>query len=796
MTATLTVARPEAPFRGAEAFRLADRPIFHARDEETGQLLQKILIHRGVLLYGDQGAGKSSLINAGLVPAALERGVTVDRVLVQPIADQEILIERATADQKQPKKSLNSKSTQTGADKCNPLAIAALEKRVREGGNRHLVVFDQFEEIITRFGSRDAAIRQRIVNTLLFLFRDDTLDVSLLLVFREDYLAKIADLFVLAPEWLRQIFWLRAPEKRLTESIINAPFDPEKLKEPFEPAFSEHIVQGLTEQLNAGDSDRLNLTDLQIACLELWTVPEQDRDQVFTELQATGLIKRYLDHALQMLTKEANQDAAVLLLSLMVNPDGTRNVISENDALRQVRDLESSYSKADLKLALNALVSTRLVRREQRLNANYYDIVSEFLGPWIVRVRRRRDRQRAQQTVQRARVHVYVLGGLLLVLMLFVGLYFSFRAQTDLLNVQLSQSQQSLSQLAKEKAQADTAANLLARARLRRSQQRRSNMPDFGIFEMAFGVLLLYVVLSITTSVLNELFASAYGDPSRFLQRGVGKLLGDNETEDRFWKHPLIESLAPPGGSKPAYIPPRTFTLALLDTVVKGEAKDLSSIKTNVALLKVDNLRRLLLLFADRAETREELEQNIGTWFLDAMRGAAAAFKRMTNLRLLAIAFVLTAALNADTIQIANRLLTDSALRSVMLAQAQALADSSSQSTGSSPAQGPSERPDPGPSTPKQSTYAPAGRNMVTADQFTQITLTVRSLRFPIGWAGDQPHGLQAWTIKALGLALTAVMVLFGATFLYGFISFVTQLARRGSRHTGADDELWMQQRN
>jgi len=218
-------------------------------------------------------------------------------------------------------------------------------------------------------------------------------------------------------------------------------------------------------------------------------------------------------------------------------------------------------------------------------------------------------------------------------------------------------------------------------------------------------------------------------------------------------------------------------------------------IRTLVALLQEGSLRRSLMLFADRAESSQDLERNIGTWFLDAMHGAAAAFKKMTNVRLLAIAFILTVALNADTIQIANRLLTDSALRSVIIAQAQALADNPPQSTGYYPAQGSSDRSE-GPSTAKPSTHAPAGRDMSAADRFSEITSNVRSLRFPIGWAGDLPHGGQAWTFKTIGLALTAVMVLFGATFLYGFISFVTQLAQRGSGRANPDNQPWTQQSN
>jgi|SRR5437588_6796780 len=85
---------PETPYRGIESFRYIDQQIFSARDDEAWDLLSNILIHRGVLLYGDSGSGKSSLINAGLIPAALKENLIANRLRVQPRRSKEFKIER------------------------------------------------------------------------------------------------------------------------------------------------------------------------------------------------------------------------------------------------------------------------------------------------------------------------------------------------------------------------------------------------------------------------------------------------------------------------------------------------------------------------------------------------------------------------------------------------------------------------------------------------------------------------------------------------------------------------------
>ena len=64
---------PSAPYRGIEPFRFVDQPIFSARADEVRKLVRLITIYRGIFFYGESGAGKSSLINAGLIPAALIR---------------------------------------------------------------------------------------------------------------------------------------------------------------------------------------------------------------------------------------------------------------------------------------------------------------------------------------------------------------------------------------------------------------------------------------------------------------------------------------------------------------------------------------------------------------------------------------------------------------------------------------------------------------------------------------------------------------------------------------------------
>ncbi|HEX8490884.1 MAG TPA: hypothetical protein VF626_07700, partial [Chthoniobacterales bacterium] len=85
---------PREPYRGIEPFRFIDRPIFFERRDETRRLIRLVSIYRGTLLYGESGTGKSSVINAGFIPAMLEEGFLPERLRVQPLPGGELVVER------------------------------------------------------------------------------------------------------------------------------------------------------------------------------------------------------------------------------------------------------------------------------------------------------------------------------------------------------------------------------------------------------------------------------------------------------------------------------------------------------------------------------------------------------------------------------------------------------------------------------------------------------------------------------------------------------------------------------
>ncbi len=64
------------PYKFLSAYDISDKDIFFGRDALTKQLAGKVSRHKILLLNGAPGSGKSSLINAGLIPYLAENGYT------------------------------------------------------------------------------------------------------------------------------------------------------------------------------------------------------------------------------------------------------------------------------------------------------------------------------------------------------------------------------------------------------------------------------------------------------------------------------------------------------------------------------------------------------------------------------------------------------------------------------------------------------------------------------------------------------------------------------------------------
>jgi WD40 repeat protein len=406
-------APPAAPYRGIQPFRYVDHAIFLAREDETEELEDLVAIHRGVFLYGASGDGKSSLINAGLLPVVARRHLHAERIRVQPRLGEEIVVERIgrTEDEGDWLESLL-----VPADDTSPrvvMSAAAFEERVREvcaDGRRPLLIFDQFEEVITLFEEHGASEAQDRIAAMLTRLLREPLPVKLLFVFREDYLSKVKRLLAAAPELVDQAFPLTPISADKLPMLIRGPF------ERLPGHFSRELDPELTERVCAAFADRIgraepSLSEVEIVALRLWR--SDDPNVLLATRGVQGLLEDDLGAALQGFAAD-ERAAAIALLAQMVTASGTRNVISADDVTQRVRADDPDLSPALLATTLERLESeTRLIRRERRRDTYLYEIESEFLVPWISL--RREELIREQERARARRRYGSIAGAVIVV---------------------------------------------------------------------------------------------------------------------------------------------------------------------------------------------------------------------------------------------------------------------------------------------------------------------------------------------------------------------------------------------
>jgi WD40 repeat protein len=353
-----------------------------------------------VLLYGDSGVGKSSIVNAGLLPASVADGIACERLRLRPTPTEEIALERIVSADGRILDSVLLAESGSASRSAFSIEDFARQVRAAAGAGELLLIFDHFEDIVVLFEDDRQEARRQLVTMLIDLLSADTLKVKLLLVFREDYLGWIGDLFAQCPERYLSTFRLLAPNAGELERIIRGPFErfPGHFGPEITPLLARRLVTMLAKRFGSGD---VSLAEVQTVCLRLWQ--SRDPELLLETRRPQGILEDYLNEELDALSSDM-REVAVALLSEMVTPAGTRNVISDTDLTRRISRSTTLPPSLVTKTLERLDQRSRLVHCERRREIRLYEITSEFLIPWIneqyqqseLQLERRREQRRRQ----------------------------------------------------------------------------------------------------------------------------------------------------------------------------------------------------------------------------------------------------------------------------------------------------------------------------------------------------------------------------------------------------------------
>jgi len=318
-------------------------------------------------------------------------------------------------------------------------------------------------------------------------------------------------------------------------------------------------------------------------------------------------------------------------------------------------------------------------------------------------------------------------------------------------------------------------------------------MTNFPALEVVIGLSFVFFIFSLICSAVVEWIATKLNWRARMLEVAMENIFSgcDSITDEgrelaqKFWDHPLIQSLQHPKNeqtlkprkptatplaaqpkkapARPSYVPSRTFVLALLDLGAQAHVKAATAAGVNPppsvatvsledqinAIENVQMRNALLTLYRSVDGEVQHFRRTAEEWFDDSMQRVTGWYKRHAQRALWLIAILIVLAFNVDTLSIGQTLWRDAPARNLIVHQAETATQTD------------------------QSQIDPAA--------------AAKALPVPLGWKlfetgtgpEDIPNTADSIIAKILGLLLSAAALTLGAPFWFDLLSKIVRV--RGS---------------
>lgn len=219
-----------------------------------------------------------------------------------------------------------------------------------------------------------------------------------------------------------------------------------------------------------------------------------------------------------------------------------------------------------------------------------------------------------------------------------------------------------------------------------------------ALLEVAIGMVFVWLVLSVATMEIQNLFTAQQGLRAENLEKAILDMFKSPKLVEKFYNHPLILELSPRDKNgkykRPDNIPNPAFVTAALEVILNagkpGDTLPIGSLSISEMRASLNKLgdtnpaltRTLQHLLPNLDQEINNLENsvagyraNIEAWFNNAMVQATNIYRQNAAKIALAIGLILAVIFNVDTINITQKLWQDPTIRDVLVAQAQNQSD-------------------------------------------------------------------------------------------------------------------------
>jgi hypothetical protein len=416
-------------YPGAQPFQSEQQSIFFGRERDTNNFFQFLKLEKTVVLYSRSGLGKSSLLNAGVIPR-----IRLDKQLI-PIVVR--FGAYSTAKEEGPVEetldSINSsRSRQSFLVKLlpNDLSIWSQLKdhHIQDSEKRGFVlIFDQFEELFTYPLAAIDAFKKELAEAVYSTIPQRFLDqiksqlegteevltseeiqalhqpfvIKVVVAIRSDRMHYLNDLADHLPDLLKNWFELGPlNHEEAEDAIINPAYKKENIfrSPPFE--YSDASIEKILYYLTRDNTQNIESFQLQLLCQSLEQKVMKESISIIQEddiIDIEDLYENYYENQINLLDTDEERLAARRLIEegLIFEEEERRLILYEGQ-------ISKEFGVSSELLA--ELVNSHLIRAEPSLRGGYvYELSHDTLVAPILAAKAKRleiERRHTEETIR------------------------------------------------------------------------------------------------------------------------------------------------------------------------------------------------------------------------------------------------------------------------------------------------------------------------------------------------------------------------------------------------------------
>ncbi len=365
---------PKEPFKFLDAYAKEDAEIFFGREAEIEELYSRVFYSKLLLVYGQSGVGKTSVIQCGLSNRLGE----ADALPIFIRHNGDMLQSFMRESNKYAMTPLPAITAETPPDQEIAVFVQAVRSLYLDYFKPIFLIFDQFEELFL-FGS--SSEQQRFA-AILAALSEASLECRVILCIREEYLAELTALEQMIP----QLFANRLRVERMNR--INALT---AISEPCHVCgirLETGVADDILARLGCEAAGAVELTWLQVVLDKLYHHAARraeteelslTRDDVIALGSLGNVLAGFLEEQIAAMGTQAEMGEAVL--KTLITPEGTKKTVAVPDVVTLLNSMGTPADTAQVTDMINHFVTVRILR--EREDASGYELRHDSLAQHI-----------------------------------------------------------------------------------------------------------------------------------------------------------------------------------------------------------------------------------------------------------------------------------------------------------------------------------------------------------------------------------------------------------------------------